>query len=64
VEPIKTDFAGYEGMYVAVDLRTGRVVIADEDHHRLADRMKVERITHAAIRRVPPAKGPQFVGPG
>lgn len=64
MEPIKTDFVGYEGMYVAVDLRTGQIVMADEDHHRLADRMKAERITHAAIRRVPRIEEPQYVGLG
>lgn len=64
MEPIKTDFAGYEGMYVAVDLRTGRIVMADENHHRLADRMKAERVTHAAIRRVPRVEEPQYVGLG
>ncbi len=40
MEPIRTDFAGYEGMYVAIDHRTGKIVMADGDHHRLADRMK------------------------
>ena len=64
MEPIKTDFAGYEGMYVAVDLRTGQIVMADEDHHKLADRMKAGRITHAAIRRVPLIEEPQYVGLG
>lgn len=64
MEPIKTDFTGYEGMYVAVDLRTGRVVMADEGHHRLADRMKAERVSHAAIRRVPRVEEPQYVGLG
>lgn len=64
MEPIKTDFAGYEGMYVAVDLRTGRIVMSDADHHALADRMKDERITHAAIRRVPRVEEPQYVGLG
>lgn len=64
MEPIRTDFAGYEGMYVAIDHRTGKIVIADVDHHRLADRMKADRITHAAIRRVPRAEEPQYVGLG
>jgi hypothetical protein len=30
VKPIRTDFKGYEGKYVATDPRTGQVVIADE----------------------------------
>lgn len=61
---IKTDFTGYEGKYVAVDLRTGEIVLADEDHHRLADRMKGKAVTHAAIRRVPRKDEPQYVGLG
>lgn len=31
MEAIHTDFTGYEGKYVAIDRRTGEVVIADED---------------------------------
>jgi hypothetical protein len=31
VEPPRTDFTGYEGKYVAIDVRTGEVVLADED---------------------------------
>ncbi|MEO7836608.1 MAG: hypothetical protein ABIS21_03070 [Acidimicrobiales bacterium] len=64
MEPIRTDFAGYEGMYVAIDHRTGKIVMADENHHRLADRMKAEKVTHAAIRRVPRVGEPQYVGLG
>ncbi len=64
MEPIRTDFAGYEGMYVAIDHRTGKIVLADEDLHRLADRMKAEQVTHAAIRRVPRVGEPQYVGLG
>ena len=30
-EPIRTDFTGYEGQYVALDWRTGKVVLADTD---------------------------------
>jgi hypothetical protein len=29
--PIHTDFTGYEGQYVALDWRTGEVVLADQD---------------------------------
>lgn len=64
MDSIKTDFSGYEGQYVAVDLRTGEIVLADDDHHRLADRMKAEGVTHAAIRRVPRVGEPQYVGLG
>jgi|GEM_PF-6144349 len=28
MKPIRTDFTGYEGKYVAIDARTGEVVIA------------------------------------
>lgn len=31
MKPIRTDFRGYEGKFVATDRRTGKVVIADED---------------------------------
>ena len=31
MKPIRTDFTGYEGKYVAIDARTGEVVIAAED---------------------------------
>ncbi|HXV05665.1 MAG TPA: hypothetical protein VFP23_07185 [Solirubrobacterales bacterium] len=31
MKPIHTDFSGYEGQYVAMDARTGKIVIADED---------------------------------
>jgi hypothetical protein len=30
MEPIRTDFRGHEGQYVAIDARTGKIVIADE----------------------------------
>lgn len=29
MEPIRTDFRGYEGRYVAIDALTGEVVIAE-----------------------------------
>lgn len=57
VEPIRTDFTGYEGKFVAIDIRTGVIVMADDDHHRLCDRMIAEKINRTAgITRVP-AKG-------
>jgi hypothetical protein len=31
MEPIRTDFTGYEGQYVALDWRTGEIVLADRD---------------------------------
>jgi hypothetical protein len=30
-EQIRTDFTGYEGKYVALDWRTGEVVLADAE---------------------------------
>jgi len=33
LEPIRTDFTGYEGQYVALDWRTGEIVLADADPH-------------------------------
>ena len=33
MEPIHTDFSGYEGQWVAIDRRTGKIVIADKDPH-------------------------------
>jgi hypothetical protein len=37
METIRTDFSGYEGKYMAIDLRTGQAVMADDDYNRLAD---------------------------
>jgi hypothetical protein len=31
MEPIHADFTGYEGQYVALDWRTGEIVLADQD---------------------------------
>lgn len=65
MEPIRTDFSGYEGKYVAIDLRTGEIVMADDDYNRLADRMIAEKVNrHASIRRVPAPDEPQYVGLG
>jgi hypothetical protein len=33
MEPLGSDFSGYEGQYVALDWRTGEVVLADADPH-------------------------------
>ena len=32
MEPIRTDFKGYEGQYVAIDARTGEIVLAAFNH--------------------------------
>jgi hypothetical protein len=65
-EPIRTDFSGYEGKYVAADLRARQVVMADDDYNQLADRTIAEGVNHrhASIRRVPAPDEPQYVGLG
>ena len=40
MEPIRTDFRGYEGQYVAMDARTGKIVIADKDLNALFAKAK------------------------
>ncbi len=65
MEPIRTDFTGYEGKYVAIDLATGEILMADDDYDRLADRMIAEKLNvHAEIYRVRNADEPQYVGLG
>jgi hypothetical protein len=41
MDQIRTDFTGYEGQYVALDWRTGEVVLADADPHVLLREAKV-----------------------
>jgi len=31
MDQVHTDFTGYEGQYVALDWRTGEIVLADQD---------------------------------
>jgi hypothetical protein len=31
MDQVRTDFTGYEGQYVALDWRTGEIVLADQD---------------------------------
>ena len=38
MEPIRVDYTGYEGMFVAIG-KDGEIVLADEDYHRLCDRL-------------------------
>ena len=65
MEPIRTDFSGYEGNYMAIDLRTGQAVMADDDCNRLADCMIAEGANrHASIRPVTAPDEPQYVGLG
>lgn len=40
MEPIRTDFTGYEGQFVALDSRTGKIVLAAEDLGGLFEQAK------------------------
>jgi hypothetical protein len=63
VKPIRTDFKGYEGKYVATDTRTGQVVIADEDLKIVLE--KARKLDHVVVGgRVPHADEPIYVGLG
>jgi hypothetical protein len=63
VKPIRTDFTGYEGKYVAIDARTGKVVIADSDPRVVLEKAKGRN--HVVVRgRVPLADEPLYVGLG
>lgn len=63
VKPIRTDFKGYEGKYVATDTRTGQVVIADEDLKVVLN--KARKLDHVVVGgRVPYADEPIYVGLG
>jgi hypothetical protein len=51
VDPLRTDFTGYEGKYVAIEARTGEVVLSEEDPVGLAAAKKLD---HVSVRgRVP-----------
>lgn len=63
MEPIRTDFRGYEGQYVAIDARTGKIVIADKDPRVVLEKAKGRN--HVVVRgRVPYADEPIYVGLG
>lgn len=63
MKPIRTDFRGYEGQYVAIDLRTGKVVIANDDPHVVLREAKGR--DHVVVHgRVPHADEPLYVGMG
>ncbi len=63
LEPIRTDFSGYEGMYVAIDRRTGKIVLADNDPHVVLAQAK--GLKHVVVHgRVPYADEPLYVGMG
>ena len=60
MKPIRTDFKGYEGKYVAMDARTGKIVIADEDPKVVLRKAKGRN--HVVVRgRVPFADEPLYV---
>lgn len=61
MEPIRTDFRGYEGQYVATDARTGEIVLADKDPHALFAKAKGRN--HVVVRgRVPFPDEPLYMG--
>jgi hypothetical protein len=63
VEPIRTDFKGYEGQFVAIDARTGAIVLADEDPQVVLEQAKGRN--HVVVHgRVPYANEPLYVGLG
>jgi hypothetical protein len=63
MKPIRTDFRGYEGQFVATDARTGEVVIADEDPKVVLK--KARKLDHVVVGgRVPHADEPIPVGLG
>ena len=63
MQPIRTDFRGYEGKFVALDARTGEVVLADEDPRVLLEKAKGRN--HIVVRgRVPHPDEPLYVGLG
>jgi hypothetical protein len=63
MEPIRTDFKGYEGKFVALDARTGKIVLADEDPRVVLEKAKGRN--HVVVHgRVPLAGEPIYVGLG
>jgi hypothetical protein len=63
MEPIRTDFTGYEGKFVALDSRTGEIVIADEDLKVVFEKAKNRKHTIVGG-RVPLKDEPMTVGLG
>jgi hypothetical protein len=63
MDPIRTDFRGYEGQYVAIDARSGEIVIADKDPRAVLEKAKGRN--HVVVHgRVPYADEPIYVGLG
>ena len=63
MKPIRTDFRGYEGKFVAIDWDSGEIVIADEDPHVVFEQAK-SRENVVVAGRVPFADEPMPVGLG
>jgi hypothetical protein len=63
VRALRTDFTGYEGKYVAIDARTGEIVIADDDP-RVVLRAAKGRDDVSVRGRVPLHDEPQYIGYG
>jgi hypothetical protein len=60
MQPIRTDFRGYESKYVATDTRTGKVVVADCDLHVVFEQAR--KLDHLILGgRVPYADEPIYV---
>jgi hypothetical protein len=63
MKAIRTDFKGYEGQYVAIDVRTGKIVLADKDLLVVLEQAKGRN--HVVVHgRVPYADEPLYVGMG
>lgn len=63
MQPVRTDFTGYEGKYVAIDARTGEIVLAHEDLQVVLEQAKSRNRT-VVHGRVPHAGEPIYVGLG
>ena len=63
MKPIRTDFTGYEGKFVATDTRTGKIVIPDDDLKVVLE--KARKLDHVVVGgRGPYADEPLDVGLG
>jgi len=49
MQPIRTNFKGYEGKYVAIDARTGKIVIADKDPRVVLERPRAVTTSPCAV---------------
>ncbi len=63
MQAIRTDSTGYEGKFVAIDARTGEIVLADEDPRVVLEQANGRN--HIVVHgRVPYADEPIYVGLG